>query len=99
MNISAHEFESPRATSVRVTSDTLAVELTDGRTLSVPLGWYPRLVHATETERDAWRLIGGGEGISWPAIEEDLSVQGLLAGRPSQESQKSLGKWLAARKA
>ena len=99
MNISAPEFNRPRATSARVSNDTLSVELTDGRSLSVPLAWYPRLAHATPAERDNWRLIGGGEGIHWPAIEEDLSIEGLLVGRPSQESQQSLSKWLETRKA
>ncbi len=99
MNISAPEFNRPRATSVRVTQDTLSVELIDGRSLSVPLAWYPRLAHATPAERDNWQLIGGGEGIHWPLIEEDLSIEGLLAGRPSQESQQSLSKWLETRKA
>ncbi len=99
MNISAPEFNRPHATSVRVSNDTLSVELTDGRSLSVPLAWYPRLAHATPAERDNWRLIGGGEGIHWPLIEEDLSIEGLLAGRPSQESQQSLSKWLKTRKA
>jgi len=99
MNISAHDLSQPRAKSVLVSDDTLAVELIDGRFLSVPLAWYPRLTHASQAERENWQLIGGGEGIHWPAIEEDLSVEGLLAGRPSQESQKSLRKWLEARKA
>lgn len=99
MNISAYEFNLPRAKSVRVCNDTLSVELTDGRSLSVPLAWYPRLAHATPAERDNWRLIGGGEGIAWPLVEEDLSVESLLAGRPSQESQSSLRKWLETRKA
>ncbi|MGQ0457538.1 MAG: DUF2442 domain-containing protein [Hyphomicrobium sp.] len=99
MNISAHELNIPRALSVRFSVDALIVDLSDGRSLSIPLSWYPRLRHATAVERDNWRLIGGGEGIAWPQIEEDLSVEGLIAGRPSQESQSSLGKWLAARKA
>jgi len=81
-----------------VTEDTLRVELSDGRTISVPLAWYPRLVHATQEERDAWELIGERQGIRWEALDEDLSVEGLLAGPPSGESQRSLKRWLAARR-
>lgn len=88
-----------QAEHVRVTEDTLRVELSDGRTISVPLAWYPRLVHATQEERDAWESIGEGQGIRWEALDEDLSVEGLIAGRPSGESQRSLKKWLEARRA
>jgi len=87
-----------RAESVRVTEDTLAVDLFDGRTISVPLAWFPRLLHGTRNERGSWRLIARGEGIHWPELDEDISVEGLLEGRPSGESQSSLQKWLAARK-
>lgn len=80
-----------------MTEDTLTVELADGRSISVPLAWYPRLAHATTDERRNWRLIGGGEGVHWPDLDEDISVEGLLAGRPSGESQTSLNRWLAAR--
>ena len=99
MTIPAPEAFALRATSVAVTADTLTVELSDGRTLSVPVAWYPRLAHATAKERSTMRLIGGGEGIQWPLIEEDLSVEGLIAGRPSKETQESLQKWLTARRA
>jgi Protein of unknown function (DUF2442) len=99
MNISAPEFNLPKATGVSITGGTLTVELNDGRTLSVPLAWYPRLAHATAAEHHDWRLIGGGEGIEWPSVEEDISVEGLIAGRPSRESQTSLNKWLESRKA
>lgn len=85
------------ASSVSVTDDTVRVELTDGRTISVPLGWYPRLEHATPKERENWRLIGRGEGIHWPDLDEDISVEGLLGGRSSQESQESFARWLSAR--
>ena len=88
----------PGARYVTVTEDTLKVELSDGRTLSVPLAWYPRLVHATQEERDAWELIGEGQGIRWAAVDEDLSVEGLIAGRPSGESQWALKRWLEARR-
>ena len=87
MNISTVEVRVPDAEDVTVTEDTLTAELSDGRTISVPLAWYPRLVHATEEERGNWRLIGGGQGIHWPDLDEDVSVEGLLAGRPSSESQ------------
>ncbi|MXW24008.1 MAG: DUF2442 domain-containing protein [Chloroflexi bacterium] len=71
----------------------------DGRTISVPLDWYPRLTHATPEERDNWRLIAGGEGIHWPDLDEDISVEGLIASRPSAESQKSFRRWLEAKRA
>ena len=87
----------PDAQSVRISDDTITVELTDGRSLSVPLGWYPRLMHANEEERRNWRLIGKGEGIHWEDIDEDISVAGLLAGKPSGESQESFKKWLEKR--
>ena len=82
---------------VSVTGDTLEVELTDGRSVALPLGWYPRLLHGRPAERDNWELIGQGEGIHWPALDEDISLEGILAGRPSGESQKSLQRWLQAR--
>jgi len=82
-----------------VSEDTLVVDLADGRTLSVPLAWYPRLAHGTPAERAEWRLIGRGEGIHWPELDEDVSVEGLLAGRRSGESQASLQRWLQSRKA
>jgi hypothetical protein len=94
----AVEMELPLAQAARVTQDTLHVDLDDGRTISVPLAWYPRLLHATTEERKGWRLIGKGRGIRWEAIDEDISVDGLLAGRRSAESQGSLKKWLAARR-
>ena len=97
MNISPGEIRVPTATGVTLGADSVSVDLSDGRTLTVPLAWYPRLLHATPAERGHWRLIGRGEGIQWPDVEEDLSVDGLLAGRPSAESAASLKKWLAAR--
>src|SRR3972149_47330 len=97
MNISAIETETPKAEDVKVTDDTLSVDLSDGRTISVPLEWFPRLVHATLEERNNWRLIGKGHGIHWEDIDEDISVNGLLAGKPSGESQASFKKWLSKR--
>ncbi|RMD95712.1 MAG: DUF2442 domain-containing protein [Calditrichaeota bacterium] len=87
-----------QAQHVRVTDDELVVELNDGRTISVPIAWFPRLLHGTDRERAHWRLIGDGEGIHWPDLDEDIEVAQLLAGIPSQESQKSLQKWLNDRK-
>jgi hypothetical protein len=97
MNTSAVEIEVPKAENVKVTKDTLNVDLSDGRTISVPLEWFPRLVYATTEERSNWRLIGRGHGIHWEDIDEDISVEGLLAGKPSGESQASFKKWLTQR--
>ena len=100
MSISASEAitSQPLATSAVVTDDTLTVELSDGRSVSAPLAWYPRLLHATAEERLKWRLIAQGEGIHWPDVDEDISVSSLIAGRPSSESAASLQRWLAGRK-
>lgn len=97
MTTLAIEIEIPHAEGVAVTEDTLSVDLSDGRTISVPLAWFPRLVHATPEERNHWRLIGKGQGIYWEELDEDISVEGLLAGRPSGESQASFKKWLDRR--
>ena len=97
MTISAVEIEVPDVSNVKVTEDTLSVDLSDGRTISVPLGWYPRLEHAKSRERENWRLIGRGQGIHWADIDEDISVEGLLAGKPSSESQSSFKRWLNTR--
>lgn len=86
------------AESVTVKNNTLTVDLSDGRSLSVPLDWFPRLVHATHSERKSWRLIGRGRGIHWDRLDEDISIDGLLAGKPSGESQASFQKWLTARR-
>ena len=74
-----------RATAVRLTTDTLVVDLADGRTVSVPLAWYPRLLHSSPEERANHRLIGEGEGIHWPDLDEDISVENILAGKVSGE--------------
>ena len=94
MNTSAVEIRVPEALNVLLTDDTLSVDLSDGRSISVPIAWFPRLLHSTEQERNNWRLIGKGQGIHWEDIDEDISIEGLLAGRPSGESQKSFKKWL-----
>ena len=78
-----------RVKDVRLTEDTLAVDLLDGRTISVPLAWYPRLLHATPEQRGNWRVSGGGFGIHWPDLDEDLSTQGLLRGAPTPRAAPS----------
>lgn len=98
MSTSTAERAAPRAVRATIAKDELTVDLSDGRTVIAPLAWYPRLLHGTGGERRRWRLIGGGEGIHWPALDEDVSVKGLLAGRPSGESQRSLKRWLEARR-
>jgi len=91
------ELEIRDALDVRVSEDTLSVEFNDGRTISVPLDWHPRLSHAIEQERSHWRIIGKGHGIHWEDLDEDIKVEGLLVGVPSGESQSSFKKWLEAR--
>jgi len=88
-----------RAQNVVVTDDALMVDLTDGRTISAPLAWYPRLLHGSPEERKNWRLIGEGEGIHWPDLDEDISVENLVLGKPSGESQRSFQRWLEERTA
>ena len=86
-----------RANNVVFTDDSLTVELNDGRSISAPLAWYPRLLHGTPDERRNWRLIGDAEGIHWPDLDEDISIQNLLHGKRSGESQASFEKWLENR--
>src|SRR5262245_21942428 len=81
---------------VTINDDEITVDLSDGRTIIVPLAWYPRLQHATAKERRNWRLIASGEGIHWTDLDEDASVKNLLPGQPSGESQESLKRWLDA---
>ena len=99
MSISVVEITVPRAEKVKLSADTLRVDLDDGRTIFAPLAWFPRLYHATKEEAANWRLIGKEQGIRWEDIDEDISVEGLLAGRPSGESQSSFQKWLDTRPA
>lgn len=89
--------KDPLAVDVRVTDDKLLVDLADGRSLAVPLAWYPRLLHGSTTERQNWRLLGGGYAVEWPDLDEHIGVEGLLAGRRSGESEKSFQRWLASR--
>ena len=97
MPTSTSDLPGARAVDVKVTQDELTVQLEDGRTLAVPLVWYPRLLHGSKRERDRWRFIGRGIGIHWSALDEDISVEGLLAGRRSGESQQSLKRWFDRR--
>ncbi|MDA0735060.1 MAG: DUF2442 domain-containing protein [Chloroflexi bacterium] len=97
MSTSTVEIEVPNAENLVVTEDTLTVELSDGRAISVPLAWFPRLLQASPEERARWRFVGKGQGIHWEDLDEDISVEGLLAGRPSRESQSSFKKWLESR--
>ena len=97
MNTLAVEIRVPEALDVSLTDDTLSVDLSDGRSISAPIAWFPRLMHSSDKERNNWRLIGKGQGIHWEDIDEDISIEGLLAGRPSGESQESFKKWLAKR--
>ena len=97
MHTSMIEIEIPAAENILVTDDTLHVDLSGGRTISVPLAWYPRLTYASRAEQNNWRLIGKGLGIRWEDLDEDISVEGLLIGKPSGESQTSFKEWLEKR--
>jgi hypothetical protein len=81
---------SPKAISVNITDDTLSVDLEDGRTISVPIGWYPRLAYGTPEERANFKLSGAGRGIHWPDLDEDIGVEGLLLGKKSGSSTNSV---------
>jgi hypothetical protein len=78
-----------RVKDVRLTEDTLSVDLLDGRTITVPLAWYPRLLHATPEQRENWEVAGGGFGVHWPDVDEDLSTEGLLRGAPASRPSVS----------
>lgn len=97
MSILAVEIQEARAQRVEVREDSLVVDLVDGRTITAPLAWYPRLWHGNEQERAHFEIIGDGAYIHWPNLDEDLTVAGILAGRRSGESAASLKKWLATR--
>ncbi len=99
MTDSAVDAAVARATAVSFVDDQLTLQLVDGRTLSVPIAWSPRLANATPEERNHWRFIADGEGINWPDLDEDISVRHLLEGRRSAENEKSLKQWLDNRKA
>lgn len=89
--------QTTKALNITINEESLAVDLSDGRTIVVPLAWYPRLLHSTIEERNNWRLIATGEGINWPDLDEDISVENLLLGKPSGESHRSLQRWLERR--
>jgi len=99
MSISGIELKDAVAQRVTVGDEALIVDLSDARTITVPLAWFPRLVFGTPEERANWRLIGRGAGIHWPDLDEDISVESLLAGRRSAETQASLRRWLQSREA
>ena len=86
------------AKRIRITHETLVVELRDGRSVSVPLSWYPRLAEGRPSERRKWEIVGPGIGIHWPDLDEDISVEGLLLGLPSGESAASLRRWRTSRR-
>jgi len=90
-------LEVPKIQGITITDDTLSADLSDGRTISVPLAWYPRLMNASVEERNNWRFIAGGEGIHWTQLDEDINIKNLILGQPSGESQRSLQRWLNAR--
>jgi len=97
MSTSGNELIGALAQSLSVSDDALVVDLVDGRTITVPVAWFPRLAHGTPAERSNWRLIAGGEGIHWPDLDEDISVGSLLNGHRSAETQESLRRWLQRR--
>ena len=86
------------AIAVKMTTETFIVDLADGRSIAVPLSWYPRLHYGTSQERQNWQLLGDGYAVEWPDLDEHIGIEGLLAGRRSGESPKSLERWLAARR-
>lgn len=98
MSSSAIDIQEARARSVNVNDEAVTVDLVDGRTIIVPLVWFPRLWHGTPMERSHMEIFGDGTYIHWPDLDEDLTVAGLLAGRQSAESPGSLRAWLASRK-
>ena len=97
MSISTDRRDEVLATNLHFTDESLIVDLADGRTVTVPLSWYPRLVHATNNERENWETVLNGEGFHWPDLDEDLSVDGFVKGRPSGESKRSFERWLKAK--
>jgi hypothetical protein len=86
-----------RIINVTITDDTLSVDLEDGRTIAIPIGWYPRLAYGTPAERGNFQISGAGYGIHWPDLDEDIGVEGILLGKKSAESQASFERWLQRR--
>lgn len=99
MSSSAVDIQEARAQSAKVSDEALTVDLVDGRTIIVPLVWFPRLWHGRPQERNHFEIFGDGTYIHWPDLDEDLTIAGLLAGRQSGESPESLRKWMGSRKA
>ncbi len=97
MSTSTIEKINGKIIDVRSDSDTLTIDLSDARTISVPLAWYPRLLNGSIEERKNWRIIGNGIGINWPDLDEDISLENIILGQPSGESQKSFKRWLVSR--
>ena len=95
--MSTADRQGAQVGDVRFEDDRMSVDLADGRTITVPLSWYPRLEKASPAQRANWRIAGGGLGIHWPDLDEDISVAGLLAGHRSNESKRSVQEWLASR--
>ncbi len=98
MTTLAIDIRPTSATNVEITEESLIVDLEDGRTIAVPLAWYPRLLHASSAERNNWRLMGKGKGIHWPDLDEDISVENILLGNASDETQRSFKRWLEERR-
>jgi len=97
MSISTIEIQPTLAEKISIDEESLIVDFIDGRTITIPLEWYPRLLHGTPQERNNWRMIGRGEGIHWPELDEVISVENVWAGKPSGEGQRSLKRWLEER--
>ena len=98
MRISTAEAQVPTIENVKVTGNTIRADLSDGRTIVVPIASFPRLAHGTPKERSNWRLVGKGFGIHWEDLDEDISVENLLLGKASGESQSSFRKWMESRR-
>jgi hypothetical protein len=96
-SLTIESLEIAKIQQVTVTDDTLSMDLSDGRTISVPLAWYPRLLHGSIEERNDYRFIAGDRGIHWNRLDEDISIKNLILGQPSGESQKSFRRWLSSR--
>ncbi len=97
MNSFCNNKQEPRAQQVKISEDALIIDLIDGRSISVPLVWYPRLWYGTPEEREEFEIFGDGKYLHWPNLDEDLTVEGLIEGLRSGESPKSLKKWLESR--
>ncbi|NET50694.1 MAG: DUF2442 domain-containing protein, partial [Merismopedia sp. SIO2A8] len=96
-SLTIDRIDSQTVKRVEVTDEFLTVNLMDGRVISAPVTWYPRLLNASQAERENWRLTGGKTGIHWPDLDEDISIRNIILGQPSGESQKSLQRWLNSR--